>query len=179
SHAEATELLECILGTLRTCGAENQIRRIMLRCGGLPLVIRTIAVKLTMLRHLSLAEYADQLERTVDVLDELAMGDMALRTRLLRFHDGLSSLQQRAFYALGALPGPQFSQEDMTVVLGGLPAPAERVLEELMEACLITVPDGEVIAHSIQYEIPVPAYRLAVSLYHGGSAGRPADYEEA
>jgi DNA-binding SARP family transcriptional activator len=167
SHAEAVELLERTLGKPRMPHAGDAVRQILARCGGQPLTIHVIAAKLTVLRHLSVRAYADQLDQTADVLQELTIGEVSLRSRLERFHHGLPPHQKDAFRALGALPAPPFSHDDVLAALGGLPEPVERLLEELMDANLVAAAaETDVMAHSISYVMPTSAYLYSVALYH-------------
>jgi len=93
---------------------------------------------------------------------------VSLRSRLERFHHGLPPHQKDAFRALGALPAPPFSHDDVLAALGGLPEPAESLLEELMDANLIAAAaEDDVMAHSISYVMPTSAYLYSAALYHG------------
>jgi DNA-binding SARP family transcriptional activator len=165
SHAEAQELLRRALGEARGAHASDDVRRIIARCGGEPLVIRLVAAKLTVLRHLSLRGFADHLDRVADVLGELAISDMSVRVRLERCYRGLPPHQREAFARLGSLAKSPFGQDEALAVLGGLPEPAGRVFEELIDANLIgAVADQEVTAHSVAYAMPRPAYLYAAGL---------------
>jgi DNA-binding SARP family transcriptional activator len=165
---EAVELLERSLGPTRMLGAADAVRRITDDYGGLPLVVRAIAAKLTLLRHVTAHEYADRIGVQPEALDELAAGGRSLRQRLLRFHAGLDPLQQEAFRSLGGLPGPRCGHADLVGALDALGRPPVLALESLMDANLVAVAadDGfEVGAHSLSYEVPAAAYRFAVELW--------------
>ncbi|HEX3790796.1 MAG TPA: BTAD domain-containing putative transcriptional regulator [Pseudonocardiaceae bacterium] len=160
---EVLELLTRALGQDRVCAAGPAVDRIIARCGALPLVIRTVAAKLTVLRHVSLADFADQLDRTDRPLAELAIGDLSPQAGLRRFHDGLSPLARAGLRALGGLPAPPFDQAELLAIL---PEPAARTLEVLLENNLLAVPDDEVLAHSARYRTPASVHQFAVALHH-------------
>ena len=158
-HDEAMELLERALGGARVRGTGDAVRRMMAACGGLPLVFRMIAAKLAALRHVSLAEYADRLDRHPVLLDELAVGDLSLRRRFDRFHAGLTPLQKDALRSLSALPGPIFGHEHIAV------------LEDLMDTYLVSMSDYASPHQPVLYQVPVTFHQYVVGLYntHRGS----------
>lgn len=196
SHAEALALLGRALGEHRIRGAEPAVRQIIARCGGQPLVIRVVAAKLTVLRHLSVGDYADRLDSVGDVLEELTIGDRSVRARLHRLYAGLPPSQQAAFRALGRLSARAADQNDVLAVLRGLPGLPEHALEGLIDANLIAAMPGHLpeaefeseaelearigsgsaaagvgmgvaAVHSIRYEMPTTAYLYATALQAG------------
>ena len=171
--AAALELLERVLGAPRTQHAQDAVRRIVARCGGQPLVIRIVAAKLTVLRHLSVCDYADRLDAVDDVLEELAIGDRSVRGRLQRAYRGLPPRQQAAFRALGTLPSPIADEAAILAALRRVPGPPRHTLEELIDANLIAAapdlaPDAEVMAHRVSYLIPTAAYLYSTTLRDPG-----------
>lgn len=174
SAADALELLRLELGERRIKDAAPALRVIVDRCGALPLVIRAIAAKLTVMRYLSLAEYATQLRDSGDVLAELAVGGRSVRARLERFYRVMPPRQQQAFRALGSLPGPVSGQDEVLSTLTGLPEPAERMLEELMEASVLEAakPEADVVAHAVRFEMPAATYHFCADLARGLRAGQ-------
>ena len=168
---EALRLLEHTLGPARTAGAEQPVRRILARCGGPPLVVRMVASKLTMLKHLSLQQYADILDTVDDVTAELSVGSRSVRTRFDRVYRALSPLQRDAFRALGSLRGPAFSQEELLAALRGLPVPADHVLEDLTDASLVSATwDVDPRTRGPRYVMPTIAYRYSAGLSAGLAA---------
>lgn len=137
SQAEAFELLERTLGKARMLHAADAVGHLIARYGGQPLAIRVIAAKLAVLSHLSVRSYVDHLDQATDLLKELAIGDLSVRSRLERFHVGLMPRQREVFRALGVLPTPAFSYRDAAAALSELTAPADSLLEELMDANLV------------------------------------------
>ncbi|MYV97592.1 AfsR/SARP family transcriptional regulator [Streptomyces sp. SID3343] len=175
SPAEALDLLERVLGKARVADASGALHRIREFYGLSPLVVRTLAGKLTVQRHLSLREYADQLGRLPAALDELRVGDVSVHDGYLRFHQSLTPPQQAAFGVLGALPRPAVDQAGLLAALGGPAESATRIVEELMEANVVVVDDDdEVMAHTVHYRMPALAYRYAAVL-RGSSDTTPSD----
>ncbi|WP_329491455.1 AfsR/SARP family transcriptional regulator [Kitasatospora sp. NBC_01246] len=165
---EARELLARVLDERRLVDADRTLRRLQEVYGLSPLVVRALAAKLTTLRHLSLSEYAEQLGRLPAGPHELSVGGCSVQDGYRRFHQGLDPQQRAALGALGALPGPAFDQAVLLAALGGLAEPAERIVEELIEAHLVTVAeDDEVRAHAVRYRMPRLAHRYAAALHRG------------
>jgi DNA-binding SARP family transcriptional activator len=173
-HEEAVELLEHSLGPSRMLGAADAIRRITHDYGGSPLVMRAVAAKLTLLRHVTPHEYADRISVRPEALEELAAGGQSLHHRLRRFYAGLDPFQQEAFRLLGRLPDPRCGHEDLVEALDGLGRPPILALESLMDANLVALADDgyDVAAHAPSYVVPAAAYRYAVELWR--QPARPA-----
>lgn len=151
---EARELLGRVIGTERLATDPGAADRIVRAVGGAPLAVRTAAAKLKVLRHVSLAEFADRLEQPDDLLDEMCTGDGALRRRIA---DGLTDLgdgEISALRLLGSLAGETFTLDQAAGVLAEGPGRARRLIESLIEANAVIVPDYEVCAHGTVYELP-------------------------
>ncbi|WP_327064558.1 AfsR/SARP family transcriptional regulator [Kitasatospora sp. NBC_01302] len=176
SSAEAGELLARVLGGPRVAGHEQSLDRVRELYGLSPAVVRALAAKLTVLGHLSLREYADQLVRLPAALDELRVGEACLHDGYRRFHQGLAPAQRAAFGALGALPAAPFDLARLQAVIDGvdgLSGPAQRVAEELLEAHLVSIADAgdeaEVVAHTVRYRIAPLAHRYAAALHRAAT----------
>lgn len=170
AEQEALALLERSLGRDRMDGAHEAVRRITACCGAPPLVVRAVAAKLALLRHLTPHQYADRIAVQAEPLDELETAGLSLRGRLARFHAGLSPLQQAAFRRLGALPDPYCGGTELVDALDGLGSPAHLALESLMDVHLLAVQDTaddefDVVAHAVHYVVPAAAHRFAVRLH--------------
>ena len=160
---EAASLLEQILGRSRLRGSGDAITRIVSRYGGLPLAIRRLAAKLTRHRHMSLSQYADQLESTTQAHRDCGFGDMALRSHFDRFYHGLSALRQQGFRALGQLPAPRAGHHTLMAALSHLDQPGEVALEALLEANLLRGLE-DAVAGGVAYEMPALAHAYATWL---------------
>ncbi|MGF1432315.1 BTAD domain-containing putative transcriptional regulator [Kitasatospora sp. LaBMicrA B282] len=172
--AEAGDLLARVLGGPRVAGHEPALARIRQLYGLSPAVVRALAAKLTVLGHLSLREYADQLAQLPAAVDGLRVGDAGLHDGYRRFHRGLTPVQRAAFGALGALPAAGFDLAGLQAVVDGvdgLTGPVERIAEELLEAHLVSVAeqDEEVVAHAVRYRIPPLAHRYAAALHRAAT----------
>ena len=174
-YEEAVALLERSIGRDRMHGAGEAVRRITSCCGAPPLVVRAVAAKLAVLRHVTPQEYAERIAVQAEPLEELETTGLSLRARLTRFHAGLSPLQQAAFSRLGSLPDPRCGDHELVGALDGLGSPPRRALESLMDVHLLAVadtatPEFDVVAHALHYVVPHAAHRFAVRLYHSVAA---------
>ncbi|RPF29686.1 DNA-binding SARP family transcriptional activator [Streptomyces sp. Ag109_G2-6] len=153
SVEEALDLMDRITGRVR--GDLAAAERVVRSCGMLPLAVRVAGLKLTVLRHLPLAEYADRLSDPRIVLDELAVGDLDVRSLVAEEWRRLEDSHRSALVRLGALPGPSvFTAERAAVALGCAPDAARRQIERLIEAGLVLSPASEVTAHLAVYTLP-------------------------
>ena len=172
-HDECVQLLERLLGPERMRAADEAVRRITERCGASPVVLRAVAAKLVLLRHVTPGEYAERIRRHAEPLDELEGSGFSVRDRLTRLHTGLSPLQRAAFRCLGTLPGPQCAEADLIDALSGLRGSSSRAVEALLDVHLLTLDEAEpaeefeVMAHAapdVRYRVPHTALRFAALL---------------
>ncbi len=102
------------------------------------------------------------------MLDEFVAGDVSLRRRFEESYAHPSWPHRTAFLALGALDGPIFGHEELVAALDGTEGPGERVIESLLEAGVLSIPqveaDAEVVAHSLSYAMSPLAHRFAAEL---------------
>ncbi|MGV9943201.1 BTAD domain-containing putative transcriptional regulator [Streptomyces sp. NPDC003401] len=153
--SEALELLGRIIGRRRLHSDLDAAREIVTAGGMLPLAVRASGLKLAVLRHLPLREYASRLADEEAVLDELAAGDIAVRPRLAHGWRDLSPSGRAALLRLGRLaPGRPFTLAQAAVALGRGEAAALRELEALIGAGVVTSPAGEVTVHHAVYALP-------------------------
>ncbi|MFJ9718490.1 BTAD domain-containing putative transcriptional regulator [Streptomyces sp. NPDC101213] len=153
--SEALELLGRIIGRRRLHGDLDAAREIVTAGGMLPLAVRASGLKLAVLRHLPLREYASRLADEEAVLDELAAGDIAVRPRLAHGWRDLSPSGRAALLRLGRLaPGRPFTLARAAVALGRDEAAALRELEALIGAGAVTSPAGEVTVDHAVYALP-------------------------
>ncbi|MFJ2775075.1 BTAD domain-containing putative transcriptional regulator [Kitasatospora sp. NPDC087315] len=167
---EAVEFLGRVIGMDRVDADRESAGRIVRAAGLLPLGVRLVADRLAFLRHVPLREYGARMAGTRALLDELCGGDSAVRARLAESIEDLPEAAHWAVLRLGRLAEPVFTLEQAAAVLDSDPDTAVRVLEHLLEASLLTVPNVEVLAHTVQYEMPALPYAYAREL-----AARAAD----
>jgi hypothetical protein len=121
--------------------------------GLLPLAVRVCGLKLAVLRHMPLGDYAARLTDPARILDELAVGDLVVRARLSAAWSDLTPPNRHVLYRLAALPlGAVFTLGGAAAVLGCDEDRALRDLESLITAGALGSPFGEVSAHAALYE---------------------------
>lgn len=143
--AEAVELLERLVGRRRAQGdAAAEIAEL---CGRLPLALRIAGARLAARPRWSLRDLADRLGDTRGRLDELSIGDLAVRTVFELGYSGFRSGGRpgdreaaRAFRLLGVVPGPDVGLWTAAALLGMPAAAAEDALERLVDANLLESP---------------------------------------
>ncbi|WP_432022336.1 BTAD domain-containing putative transcriptional regulator [Streptomyces parvus] len=155
ADSEALELLGKLIGAGRLRTDPAAALRIVRACGGLPLAVEVSGMRLAVLRHLPLAEYADRLDDPSAALDELVAGDVSVRHRIA---SGWRDLAEPDRWVLGRLAGLAddgcFTLDRATVALGCGERAAIRAVESLIDAGAVTSPAGEVTAHAALYEVP-------------------------
>ena len=155
STAEALELLSRLIGTGRVLCDRLAAERVVAACGSLPLAVRAGGLKLAVLRHLPLAEYADRLADPRTILDELAVGDLHVRSRVADEWERLDDRHRATLRRLARLPlSGWFTAQDAAAALDGDRQGAQRELELMIEAGAVVLPDSEVMAHAAAYSLP-------------------------
>jgi DNA-binding SARP family transcriptional activator len=162
--AQAVGLLGRIIGPGRVGRDPVAAGRVVVAAGLLPLGVRAAGDKLAALGHLPLAEYAARAGQAAALLDEPAVGEVTVRARLAQAARALPGAARAALPGLGRLPEPSFTLAAAAAALGLAEGAALRVLEILVEASILTVPGGEVVAHDVRYEMPALARAYAREL---------------
>ncbi|MFC6085111.1 AfsR/SARP family transcriptional regulator [Sphaerisporangium aureirubrum] len=165
SADEGTEFLRRMIGAPRVLGDLPAVSAIFERYGLSPLILRVLGGRFAGLPHVPLARLADRLGRAESVLDEFVAGDLSLRERFEEGYNRPTWTPWAAFRTLGALDAPPFSHDDLVDTLDGTGMPPERVIESLLEANILSVPDYEVTAHTMLYTMSPLAHRFAVELH--------------
>ncbi|GGL11370.1 hypothetical protein Sme01_42130 [Sphaerisporangium melleum] len=169
SDAEGLDFLGRLIGRDRVECDLPAVKAIFERYGLSPLVLRLLGSRLAGLRHVPVGRLAARLVRSENVLDEFAAGETSLRARFEESYNQPSWAYRQAFLALGALHRPPFSHEELVAALDGTTSSPERVIESLLEANILSVPqhamdDAEVVAHSMCYAMSPLAHRFAGEL---------------
>ncbi|MGW3151543.1 BTAD domain-containing putative transcriptional regulator [Streptomyces sp. NPDC001177] len=155
STAEALALLGSLIGAGRVLCDRPAAERVVAACGLLPLAVRTAGLKLAVLRHLPLAEYADRLGDPHAVLDELVVGDIDVRSRAADQWRQLDEPHRFALQRLARLPLLRtFTVKEASDALACEQDQARRELELMIEAGAVVSPKGEVAAHTAAYSLP-------------------------
>jgi hypothetical protein len=158
------DLLRRVIGDRRVDGAPAVAGRIVAAVGRLPLAVRVIGDKLDGLDHVPLREYLVRLERAPNLLDELTVGDVAVRGRMAEAVADLTPAAVNAFRQLGTLPQGAFMLHEAAAALHSDEETAIRTLESLLEISLMAAPDVETIAHDVVYEMPALIHAYAREL---------------
>jgi len=105
---DAALLLQGIVGASRVAAEPESAAAILRRCGHLPLAIRVAGAKLTHRPGWTLQVLADRLDDEHRRLDELRVGDLAVRASVTLSYDLLPMSAATAFRGLGVLGPVQF-----------------------------------------------------------------------
>ncbi|MGI5413786.1 BTAD domain-containing putative transcriptional regulator [Streptomyces chartreusis] len=155
SITEALELLGRILGPDRIHSDLVAAERIARNCGMLPLAVRVAGLKLSVLRHVSLKEYADRLTCHGSILDELVVGDIDVRSHVADEWQHLDGTRRSALLRLSALPlSEAFTLNQAASAMDCPPRTALLEIESLIESGVIVSPVGEVMPHVAVYSLP-------------------------
>ncbi|MER6414970.1 BTAD domain-containing putative transcriptional regulator [Streptomyces humidus] len=143
SEAGALELLGRIVGRRRTEREPGAARQVAAECAGLPLAVRIIGSRISARPRRELADVARRLADERRLLDELEVGDLAVRPVL---ESAYAATRERtvagvglgaAFRVLGAEADASFGRETAAALLGCSPDGAQDVLDALVDANLL------------------------------------------
>jgi DNA-binding SARP family transcriptional activator/tetratricopeptide (TPR) repeat protein len=134
---ESCSLFGRIVGPDRAAAESDATRAVLRVCAGLPLAVRIAAARLTSRPTWRIAELARRLSDRSRQLDELKVGDLALRTCFEVSYAGLSLPAARAFRLLGAIDLPDIGVHAAAELLDDTVLPASDILESLVDANLL------------------------------------------
>lgn len=134
---ESVELLAGIAGAERVAGECVQAARIAQLCDGLPLALRIAGGRLAGRPHRGIAWLADLLADERKRLNELVVGDMAVRSSLDLSYHSLDPQDRAVVRMLGLLRAPDFAPWLAAALLDISVTEAEERLERLVEARLL------------------------------------------
>ncbi|ACU39143.1 AfsR/SARP family transcriptional regulator [Actinosynnema mirum] len=135
----AVEMLGRIIGSDRVASAPDAARRIATLCAGVPLAIRAAGAKLLARPHWPLKSLATRLSDERRRLDELTVGDLAIRSCLGLNYAELDERAKHAFHLLCLLDLPDFGWWVAAPLLGVDTATAEDLVENLVDLRLLDV----------------------------------------
>ncbi|WP_329112096.1 AfsR/SARP family transcriptional regulator [Streptomyces sp. NBC_01353] len=136
--AEALELLTRIVGPERVAAEPQAAADILSACGNLPLAIRIAGARLATRSRLPLKVLADRLTDERRLLDELAVGDLAVRSTIGLSFQSLDRLPRAALERMGFFGLPEFSPWVVGRLLDVPEPEAQRLLELLVDTQLVT-----------------------------------------
>ncbi|MFI2629565.1 BTAD domain-containing putative transcriptional regulator [Streptomyces collinus] len=152
SMAEALDMLGRVIGPGRVRADQAAAERIATACGMLPLAVRAAGLKLAVLRHLPLGEYAARLDDPTTALDELSAGDTAVRRHVADQWQHLDTSVRSALLRLGPLPA-LFTLDEAATALGCEKRQTLRTVERLIEMGVVALPAGEIAASDALYAV--------------------------
>ncbi|WP_435242878.1 AfsR/SARP family transcriptional regulator [Streptomyces cucumeris] len=137
SPDEALVLFTRIVGEERVRSERKAAMDVVAACGFLPLAIRIAASRLASRRMWTVSTLALKLANERRRLDELRVGDLAVRATFELGYGQLEPEQAKAFRLLGLAEGPDISLAAAAVALDLDPFDAEELLESLVDASLL------------------------------------------
>jgi DNA-binding SARP family transcriptional activator len=147
---EALALFARVLGDDRALAEPDATAEVLIACAGLPLAIRICAARLAARHQWRIATMANRLRDQRRRLDELKVGDLAVRAS---FQVSYESLQRRkdndparTFRLLGLWQGPSISLSAAAALVGVADFDSDGVataLEGLVDAHLLESPDPD------------------------------------
>jgi hypothetical protein len=161
STAEALALLGGLIGADRIAAERSAAESLVELCGRIPLAVRIAGTRLAGLRSLPIRQYADRIADERTLFDELVAGGLSVRARFDEWVGSLPHGCRRALGRLGALDCAVLAREDVLALLAGADDAAEQLLGHLVELNVVTVPDGEVLAHHEVYRVTALLRRYA------------------
>ncbi|WP_053739443.1 AfsR/SARP family transcriptional regulator [Nocardia sp. NRRL S-836] len=146
---QAVELLTGRIGTARVGAEPGAVRRLVKRCGGLPLALGIVAARAVW--GDSLTTLADELDQerlgALDVDDDPATGVRGVFSWSLR---SVSAVAARVFVLLGLHPGPEFTVDAVASLAAVRPAQARKAIDELVAGNLVeTGENGRFSQHDL------------------------------
>jgi transcriptional regulator with XRE-family HTH domain len=134
---QALELLGRLAGSDHIAVEPEAAGDVVRWCGRLPLAIRIVAARLAARRSWPVARLAERLRDERRRLDELAAGDLAVRSCIGTSYRALSEPSRRALRLLASLGVPDFGPWVAAALLELPPAGAEALVDDLVDAGLL------------------------------------------
>ncbi|MEE6257198.1 AfsR/SARP family transcriptional regulator [Plantactinospora sonchi] len=139
SAGQALTLLADTVGRERITLEPDAAHAIVERCGRLPLAVWVAGARLAARPHWTLDAMARALTDEHHRLDELTVGDVAVRASVELTYRNLDPGAQRALRLLGLLRAGDFAPWALAALLDTALAPAERLLDDLIEVHLVDI----------------------------------------
>jgi DNA-binding SARP family transcriptional activator/tetratricopeptide (TPR) repeat protein len=139
SGVESIELLANIAGTARVAAEPDAATRIAQLCDRLPLAIRIAGARLAAKPHWALRELVERLTDEHRRLDELQIGDLAVRASLSLTYQVLQPGTRQLFRVLGQLTGSDFPAWVAATLVGAPVTEVTEGLEQLVDWHLLDV----------------------------------------
>jgi DNA-binding SARP family transcriptional activator len=142
---EALALFSKIVGEERVAAEPDATAEVLVACAGLPLAIRICAARLAARRSWQIATLAGRLRNEHRRLDELRIGDLAVRASFQVSYNSIRAAGSRAdparvFRLLGLWQGSSISLAAAAALIGEPEDDIADVLEGLVDANLLELP---------------------------------------
>lgn len=138
--AESARLVCAILGADRAGTEPEAVAALTAACGELPLAVRVLATRLARRPAWTVASMAARVSDDSRLLGELEAADAGFENACDLAFGRLTGAQARALLALVATPSQDWSLTAAAATMGLPEAQAERILEALVDAALLTSP---------------------------------------
>jgi DNA-binding SARP family transcriptional activator len=138
-RVEAIQLVTRILGARRVAREPENADALVAACGGLPLAIRVAATRLHNRPQWSIGHLVDRLADRERRLTELSVDDRSVAAAISLSYDALDPDSRRTLGLLGLLPEVEFDAYAVAALADTPVAVAERRLEDLVDARLVTL----------------------------------------
>jgi DNA-binding SARP family transcriptional activator/tetratricopeptide (TPR) repeat protein len=145
---EALALFSRVVGPERAAAEPDATAEVLVACAGLPLAIRICAARLAARRQWRVGTLAARLRNEHRRLDELSIGDLAVRASFQVSYDSLRSPGRgidpaRMFRLLGLWQGTSISLPAAAALVGASPDDSADALETLVDANLLESPAAD------------------------------------
>jgi len=143
--SEALALFARVIGAERAAAEPDATAEVLVACAGLPLAIRICAARLAARRQWRVSTLAGRLRDEHRRLDELSIGDLAVRASFQVSYDSLRSPGRgidpaRVFRLLGLWQGTSINLPAAAALVGASADDAADALETLVDANLLESP---------------------------------------
>ena len=143
--SEALALFSRVVGPERAAAEPDATAEVLVACAGLPLAIRICAARLAARRQWRVGTLAARLRNVHRRLDELSIGDLAVRASFQVSYDSLRSPGRgidpaRVFRLLGLWQGSSISLAAASALVGAPEDDTADALETLVDANLLESP---------------------------------------
>ncbi|RQX16094.1 response regulator [Micromonospora ureilytica] len=139
SEAEALEMVKCMIGEDRVSREQPSAFQIVNRCARLPLAVWIAGARLAARPDMPLSALARALADEHRKLDELTVGDVAVRASIELTYAALSRQQQEAMCHLAQINTVDFAPWALAALMDSSPADATKLLDDLVELHLLLV----------------------------------------
>lgn len=136
---EGIDLLASLIGRERLDEEPQAADKLGKLGGWLPLALRCIGGRVATMPGLPLTRVADQLARSSDILSELRLGDLDVRSGYDAAYDRLTRSEQAVFRLLSMLPADEFTATTVADLLGWEIPSVERILDRFVNSYLLKI----------------------------------------